>query len=115
VVTRQKSRQRRRRADRMAAGAVRVNVAALAPNNSYGAPRFVYRGYYEDEPFTCTECGSEQVWTAWQQKWWYEVAKGYVYSTAKYCRSCRRREQTRRADARRVHLEGVARKRARAV
>jgi hypothetical protein len=113
VVSRQKSRHRKRQANRVAAGLVRVNVAALAPNNSYGAPRFVYRGYYLDQPFKCTNCGTDQVWSAWQQKWWYEVAKGYVYSFAKLCRPCRRREQARRAEARRTHLEGVARKRAR--
>jgi putative zinc ribbon protein len=113
VVTRQKTRKRLRRPERTAAGTVRVNVEALAPNNSYGAPRFVERGYYVDEPFTCAGCGVAQVWTAWQQKWWYEVAKGFAYSTAKHCRACRRREQARRAEAKRVHLEGVARKRAR--
>jgi hypothetical protein len=110
MVTRQKARQRRRKAERPATGVVRVNVAALAPSNSYGVPRFVKRGHYEDEPFTCTGCGAAQVWTAWQQKWWYEVAKGYVYSTAKYCRACRHREQVRSTEARRAHLEGVARK-----
>jgi hypothetical protein len=92
------------------AASVRVNAAALAPNNSYGSPRFVKLGYYEDVPFTCSGCGATQVWTASQQKWWYEVAKGFVYSTARHCRPCRRREQARRADARRVHLEGAARK-----
>jgi hypothetical protein len=115
VVTRRKNRKRLRRPERTAAGTVRVNVEALAPNNSYGAPRFVDRGYYVDEPFTCAGCGVAQVWTAWQQKWWYEVAKGFAYSTAKYCRACRRREQARRAEARHVHFEGVARKRARNV
>jgi len=113
VVSRQKSRQRRRTLDRTAEGAVRVNVAALAPNNSYGVPRFVERGYYSDEPFKCSNCGADQVWTAGQQKWWYEVAKGYVYSTAKLCRPCRRREQARRAEARTVHQAGIKRKRAR--
>ena len=90
-----------------------MNVSALAPSNSYGVPDFVARGYYSDEPFKCTGCGAGQVWTAHQQKWWYEVAKGYVYSHAKLCRPCRRREQARRVEARRVHLVGVARKRAR--
>lgn len=112
MISLRKKRQDRRRKERTPAGTVRVNVAALAPANSYGAPKFVYRGYYEDIPFTCSGCGAAQVWTAWQQKWWYEVAKGYIYSTAKYCRACRRREQARRSGARRVHLEGVARKRA---
>ena len=115
MVSRQKARQRQRRSERTAAGVVRVNAVALAPNNSYGVPDFVERGYYIDEPFKCSSCGTDQLWTAWQQKWWYEVAKGYAYSTAKLCRPCRRREQTRRVEARRVHLEGVARKRARAV
>jgi hypothetical protein len=92
-------------------GAVLVDEEQLAPYNSYGAPDFVRRGYYLDRPFRCVGCGSEQVWTAEQQKWWYEAAKGYVYSSAKLCRPCRRREQERRARARRVHLEGVARKR----
>jgi hypothetical protein len=115
VISRQKTRQRQRRSGRTAAGSVQVNVSALAPNNSYGVPRFVERGYYEDKPFKCTGCGAEQVWTAWQQKWWYEIAKGDVYSTAKFCRPCRRREQARRNEARRVHQEGIARKRARGV
>jgi hypothetical protein len=115
VVSRQKSRQQRHRTERTAAGVVRVNAAALAPNNSYGMPDFVERGYYRDAPFKCTGCGADQTWTAWQQKWWYEVAKGYAYSTAKYCRPCRRREQARRIEARRLHSEGIARKRGRAV
>lgn len=89
---------------------VPVNEAALAPYSSYGAPAFVMRGYYVDRPFRCTGCGADEVWTGTQQKWWYEVAKGYVYSGAKLCRACRRRERDRRAEARRVHLEGLGRR-----
>ena len=87
-----------------------VNEALLAPNNSYGAPDFVYRGYYVDRPFRCVDCGKEEVWTGAQQKWWYEVAKGFAYSTAVRCRLCRRKERQRRDDARRVHLAGIERK-----
>jgi hypothetical protein len=114
TVTRQKERRARRVARRdttTPSGLVRVNVQALAPNNSYGVPDFVKRGYYEDVPFVCKICGSKEIWRAAQQKWWYEVAKGYAYSGAKLCRPCRRRERTRRDEARRVHLEGLARKR----
>ncbi|HEY7911517.1 MAG TPA: zinc-ribbon domain containing protein [Blastocatellia bacterium] len=88
-----------------------VNAGLLAPYNSYGVPSFVERGYYIDIPFRCAACGKDEVWTGWQQKWWYEVAKGYVYSTANRCRKCRRAEQARRAESRRVHLEGIAKKR----
>jgi hypothetical protein len=89
---------------------VPVNEELLAPNNSYGAPDFVRRGYYIDTPFRCVDCGKEEVWTGTQQKWWYEVAKGFAYSSAIRCRACRHKERQRRAEARRVHLEGLARK-----
>ena len=115
-MTRQRQRRARREAQRTTTtppGLVRVNVEALAPYNSYGAPRFVSRGYYEDVAFTCSGCGSKESWRAAQQKWWYEVAKGYVYSGAKLCRACRSREQARRAEARRTHLEGLNRRRLR--
>jgi hypothetical protein len=90
---------------------VPVNESLLAPYNSYGAPDFVTRGYYVDMPFRCKDCGKEEVWTGTQQKWWYEIAKGYVYSTAVRCRACRRKERSRRDEARRVHLAGIERKR----
>ncbi len=87
-----------------------VNEEMLAPNNSYGAPDFVRRGYYVDRPFRCVDCGKDEVWTGTQQKWWYEVAKGYVYSTAVRCRSCQRKRREQSAESRRVHFEGIERK-----
>src|SRR5262245_11509640 len=90
---------------------VPVNETALAPYNSYGAPDFVTRGYYLDRPFRCVDCGEEEVWTGTQQKWWYEVAKGFVYSSANRCRPCRRKRREQSAASRRIHLEGVERKR----
>jgi hypothetical protein len=86
---------------------VPVNPAALAPSNSYSPLPLVYI----DKPFTCKDCGKAEVWTATQQQWWYEVAKGNIDSTAIRCRPCRRKEQQRKADARRVHLAGVTKKR----
>ena len=87
-----------------------VNVELLAPNNSYGVPDFVTRGYYVDRKFCCIDCRKEEVWTGTQQKWWYEVAKGFVYSTAVRCRVCRRKKRERSAASRRSHLQGIARK-----
>lgn len=92
-------------------GGLMVDTTALAPNNSYGVPDFVQRQYYIDKPFTCAGCNSQEVWTAAQQKWWYEEAKGNLFTTAKFCRTCRRQEQERRAEARSIHLEGIAKKR----
>ena len=95
---------------KLAVGEVLVDQAALAPDNSYGAPDFVQRGYYIDHPFACQDCGITAVWTASQQQWWYEVAKGSVWTTAIRCRPCRVRERERRQTARRLHLEGLAHK-----
>ncbi len=90
-----------------------VNTALLGSNNSYGFPDYVTRGYYLDKPFICKDCGKPEIWAATQQKWWYESAKGDMWTTATRCRACRRRERERKAEARRVQLEGVARKKAR--
>lgn len=87
-----------------------VDVSQLAPDNSYGVPIWRSRGYYEDIPFVCRDCGEPGVWTALSQKHWYEVVKGQVWTLASRCRDCRRKERERKAEARRVHLEGLARK-----
>jgi hypothetical protein len=89
---------------------VAVNAEALSPDNSYSSPAYVERGYYIDIPFQCRDCGKQEVWTATQQKWWYEVAKGSRWTTAIRCRNCRRRQRQRVAEARRVHFDGLARK-----
>lgn len=98
------------RRERHIARGAPVDASALAPNNSYGAPQFVERGYYQDVQFRCVDCGKDEVWTATQQKWWYEVAKGFAYSTAKRCRACRRRDREARAESRRAHAQGLLRK-----
>jgi hypothetical protein len=99
-------------ATRRARGHVPVNPLNLGRNVSYGIPDFVTRGYYVDRPFNCKECGTSQIWTENQQKWWYEAAKGDLWAVAVLCRPCRRREQARKAAARKIHLDGLAKKRA---
>ena len=85
--------------------------ALLGHHRSYSDPEFIQRGTYLDLAFTCLDCGKQEVWTATQQKWWYEVAKGNLFTRAARCRPCRRKQQARKAEARRVHLDGVAKKR----
>ncbi len=96
-IEREASRQRGK-LDALARG-VAVDPTALTPHNSYSPPDFVERGYYVDKPFVCQGCGLSQTWTAAQQKWWYEVAKGYVFSTATRCRACRHREKVQKEEA----------------
>ncbi|PHR97544.1 MAG: hypothetical protein COA78_27470 [Blastopirellula sp.] len=87
-----------------------VDQALLRPNNSYTCSDFEQRGFYQDVPFTCKDCRKEEIWTGTQQKWWYEQMKGDVWTTAIRCRECRIKERERIAKARRVHLEGLAKK-----
>lgn len=69
-------------------GAIAADLSAQAPNNSYDPPL-----YYRDYSFTCVDCGSAEVWTAGQQKWYYEVAKGSIYGRAIRCRDCRKKRR----------------------
>ena len=55
---------------------VPVDTARLQPNNSYGAPDFVGRGYYVDLAFRCGDCGAEAVWTAERQRWLVRGSQG---------------------------------------
>ena len=87
-------------------GSVIANHSALEHNNTYGPlPLF-----YVDKLVVCRDCNKEEVWTAEQQKWWYEVAKGNINSIAVKCRSCRKKDQERKAAARKIHLDGIAKK-----
>jgi hypothetical protein len=87
-----------------------VDVLKLAPSNTWSPPDFVARGHYLDTSFECRDCGTMEVWRATQQKWWYEVAGGDIFTVATRCRACRRREKSRKDEARRIHLEGLAAK-----
>jgi hypothetical protein len=85
---------------RCPAACVPVDTTRLQPYNSYGAPDFVWRGYYVDLTFRCSDCGAEGVWTAERQRWWYEEAKGDVFTTAHRCAPCRAQERERKEAAR---------------
>ena len=69
--------------------AIAVNPALLASYNSYDEPLFLARGWYQDQPFRCIDCGKDEVWTATQQRGWYEMVQGSVYAHAVRCRPCR--------------------------
>ena len=83
-----------------------VDESKLNMGNTYDSPP----EYYYDIEFTCKDCGSEEVWKASQQKWWYEEAGGYFFATAIRCRRCREKERERKNQARTRYLEGKRRK-----
>jgi hypothetical protein len=45
---------------------------------------------YIDVAFRCRDCCKEEIWTAEQQKWYDEEAKGSPYARAVRCRDCRK-------------------------
>ena len=49
----------------------------------------------------------KEAWTATQQQWWFEIAKGDVWTTAIRCRPCRPKERKRKEEARKIDLEGI--------
>jgi hypothetical protein len=115
VIAAQARAARQRRVEELKAaldrGEVLVDRSRLTAGY-YDSSEFILRGTYRPVEFTCRGCGKVETWTPQQQKWWYETAKGNINSTATMCRPCRRKQRERRSEARRVHLEGIARKRA---
>ena len=63
--------------------------------------------YYADKAFTCARCGAAQLWSAKQQKFWYEIAKGEIQSTATHCRPCRKALRTEKTLAKSRHYKGL--------
>jgi hypothetical protein len=124
ILTRRKAKQIAKRAKKISAqfesatywllgqagSTMPVNPANLRCHNSYGVPEFVKRGFYVDMPFYCKHCGTAQIWSAQQQHWWYELAKGDVWTIAVLCRPCRIKERERKALARKTYVEGLLKK-----
>ena len=84
-------------------GAVLANHQELI-HNSYWVDR---PPFYTDKPFECRDCGAQQIWTAKQQLWWFEIAKGRLEAYAVRCRKCRDRIKAEK-DAQRSHMEAMA-------
>ena len=68
-------------------GVAKADAEALSHVKTHGElPRF-----YIDRVFICRDCGSEELWTAEQQEWWYEEAKAHIDAVAVRCRDCRKK------------------------
>lgn len=83
--------------------AIVANKDELSHNNTYGLlPLF-----YVDKAYKCIDCESHEIWTAKQQKWWYETAKGHIDSTAVRCRRCRNSIKEQKLEQKK-HMEEMA-------
>ena len=70
-------------------GAIAADTSQQVQIYTYGSPKT----FYVDVAFRCQDCGVDEVWTAKQQKWFYEVAKGPLHATAVRCRDCRNKRK----------------------
>jgi hypothetical protein len=101
---RRKARYVREGEERDAADRLAARRAKGAPVDPAKIPPFPdvlydggsYRDFFEDIEFTCSGCGAGSVWTAADQKWWFEVAGGSLYSRAVRCAACRAARRTHR-------------------
>ena len=81
---------------------IKADLSKQTPNNSYSPPL-----YYEEVSFKCRDCGAECVWTAEQQRLWYEEWGGSVQSTAIRCRTCRQQERRKKIEQKK-HMQAMA-------
>jgi hypothetical protein len=72
------------------AGAVRGDVS----EQDYCPVHHVPKYFYIDEQRTCVQCGRHFVFSAEEQKFWYETLKFNFGSDAIRCIDCRRRKRT---------------------
>ncbi len=84
---------------------VKADHFELAHNNTYGS----LPEYYHDIVFNCIECGESSLWTAKSQKWWYEVAKGSIFSKGSRCEKCRKLRRDAKAEQKK-HMAEMAKK-----
>jgi hypothetical protein len=89
----------------MPAGAIAADLSEQAPSNSCSPTLF-----YRDIEFKCADCGTDEVWTAKNQKWYFEVLKRPIYGGPKRCAACRKKFRAMKLDQQRRMAESERRK-----
>lgn len=70
-------------------------------DNTYAIPP----DFYYDVEYECSDCSERSVWTALQQKHWYEELGKTINSFAKRCQICRARINADKEDQKRHMVE----------
>lgn len=66
-------------------GRLKADHSQLTHINTYG----ILPEFYEGVEFQCRDCGTQEVWSAASQKFYYEVCKGHIDARAVRCKTCR--------------------------
>lgn len=56
---------------------------------------------FRDVASTCRDCGSEEIWKAADQAWYFETTNAPIHAQAVRCLPCRQLERARKQQARR--------------
>jgi len=69
---------------------VEVPEGALSanPDKQNCGASYAVKFYYQDIHYTCAGCGKKEIWTAKQQKRYFETQKGNIYNEPKWCYEC---------------------------
>ena len=70
-------------------GRLKADHVKLTHINSYGG----LPDYYDEIEFRCRDCGIYEIWTASQQKFYFEECKGHTSAIAVNCKSCRNKRK----------------------
>ncbi len=78
-----------RKASRIVQG-VEIPKGALPadPESQFHGGGYAVKFSYQDIHYSCAGCGKKEVWTAEQQKRYFEVQKGNIYNKPKWCHEC---------------------------
>ncbi|MDD5070897.1 MAG: zinc-ribbon domain containing protein [Candidatus Omnitrophica bacterium] len=70
---------------------VEIPERALAanPDKQNCGAEYAVKLSYQDIQYICAGCGKEGVWSAEQQKKYFETQKGNIYNKPKWCYECR--------------------------
>lgn len=86
-------------------GRIVANPSKQARNNSYSPPTF-----YEDCRFNCIDCGATELWTAEQQRVYFEEWKKSIYHRPVRCGVCRNQRKVQILENNQKTLEGLKQK-----
>ncbi len=78
--------------DEVPVDAIPASLEVIARWRS-GYSTFSRAPFFRDIHFTCDDCGRKSIWTAQEQRHWYEVLHGSPYSEARRCSECRRKRK----------------------
>lgn len=76
---------------------------------NYLSTMYEIPSFYIDYEFNCKDCGSKEIWTAQDQKWWHEEKEQPLEIIAVRCIECRKKVKQDKQEQKQ-HMEEMAKK-----